>query len=170
MRDQPPPPQPREGRAVEDAAHSVQSSARALPTASARLLPTLVVVLVTLGLTCAGVVGFFFHRLGQVMRPIAEQPTGERATRERGAQLGAWALERAVLDYHLTHEKCPPTLKVLTEPIGGKPAALGPAELIDPWGREYVYELNNRNQQTGVPRIYSLGEDPSDPQGRISNW
>jgi Type II secretion system (T2SS), protein G len=166
----PPPPPPkrssqrrdatREERAVEEAAASVQSSAT--------LLITLVIVRIALGLGCAGAAGFFIYRAARAVDDRVEQEFGE--SRERIAKSGVKTLETAARAYHIWHEKYPPTLKVLTEPDDGRPPALEPAALIDPWGRPYQYGPKQRHPQTGVPLIYSQGADPDDPADDIRNW
>jgi general secretion pathway protein G len=91
-------------------------------------------------------------------------------SRERIAKSGVKTLETAVNAYKITHGDYPPNLQVLTVASDGKPAPLAAEALIDPWQREYVYEPQNINPNTAVPRIYSLGANPGNPQGVISNW
>jgi general secretion pathway protein G len=48
----------------------------------------------------------------------------------------------------------PQTLRELTQPQDGHPAALQETALRDPWGNEYKYEPQNRDA-TGRPHIYA---------------
>src|SRR5262249_11830762 len=62
----------------------------------------------------------------------------------------------------------PQSLELLTQRIGTRKASFTPEQLIDPWGRPYIYEYKNRHPQTDRTRIYSHGP-PGSPQ-MISNW
>lgn len=91
-------------------------------------------------------------------------------SKDRIAKAGVRTLETAIKAHKITYGDYPESLGLLTQPLDGKPAALEPAALVDPWGREFVYEFQNRNPNTGVPHIYSLGGNPGNAQGVISNW
>jgi Type II secretion system (T2SS), protein G len=90
--------------------------------------------------------------------------------KQKQARRGVKTLDTAIRAYRTTHREYPNTLDLLTMAMGAKPAALDKAALTDPWGRAYMYERGKTNPRTGIPLIYSLGPDPKDEKGRISNW
>jgi len=42
--------------------------------------------------------------------------------------------------------------------------------LLDPWGRSYIYQLPGTHNNLGEPDIYSLGSNPKDKNGVIGSW
>src|SRR5262249_24351160 len=87
--------------------------------------------------------------------------------REDTAYLGVKMLSEQVELYKVTHGEYPTDLSVLILPEDNKPALLEQTQLLDPWGRAYVYELSNRYPTTLKPHIYSMG---SDGAKMIANW
>src|SRR5262249_13291944 len=164
MPDQPPPPPPREGRTAEGAAASVQLSAR--------LLATPVIALISFGLGCAVTAAYFLYEARRVSDAQAKREADAERGRERMARAAVTKRRIARKGYKTHHGDYPEKLDALLRPLpNGRPGAFDdPAALTDPWQRPYVYEAWNRNPLTGVPRVYSPGADPSNPQGRISNW
>jgi hypothetical protein len=100
--------------------------------------------------------------------PYQEDLEGSRRVK---ASLELHNLTAAVEAYKDKHGAYPPTLKALTEkqPDGGKPV-LDPKSLLDPWGREYVYDPSMQHPTRGTPLIYSQGPRPGEAAGRIRNW
>jgi len=94
----------------------------------------------------------------------------DRQAREEAARRGIANIQTAVQAFKVSKGDYPPDLTTLARPLDDKPAALGPPDLSDPWGRPYVYEPENRNPANGTPRIFSRGADPDDPAGAIANW
>jgi hypothetical protein len=78
-------------------------------------------------------------------------------------------LEAAVDAYAVEHGHHPETLVMLTIPQAGRQAALTPENLIDPWGRQYIYDPGQPHPATGRPKIYSMGAE-GNPGTMISNW
>jgi len=91
-------------------------------------------------------------------------------SKEKVAYMGIRSLEDAASAYKISNGDYPESLVILTEPLDGKPAVLEEKNLIDPWGRAYIYEPQTRNPKTGKPRIYSQGVNPGNPGGVIANW
>jgi hypothetical protein len=60
-------------------------------------------------------------------------------------------------------------LNVLTEPVGCRPAPLEAKDLLDPWGRPYVYDPNETHPKSPRPLLYSQGAEPG-KSPRIRNW
>jgi type II secretory pathway pseudopilin PulG len=89
---------------------------------------------------------------------------------ERAAKVHIRNIELALTAYKLAHGDYPANLQALTVPEGGKAAYMDAQNLLDPWGRPYVYEPQNHNPNTGKPRIYSQGVNPGNAAGIISNW
>jgi len=79
-------------------------------------------------------------------------------------------LEKAIGAHKLSHGDFPQSLEELAQPLDGKPAAVKAEQLMDPWGRPYVLDLNQKHPTTGEPKIYSQGANPGNPQGMIANW
>jgi len=92
-------------------------------------------------------------------------------TRRTRAQVAVRNLTTAVEAYHARNSEYPPSLAALTEkqPGGGRPL-LEPDNLLDPWGRPYVFEPGTLHPKTGQPLLYSHGPRPGDKSGRITNW
>jgi Type II secretion system (T2SS), protein G len=94
----------------------------------------------------------------------------DHPTNVHAARLKLSELERAVRLCKMSSGDYPPDLETLTRAQPGSRAPLEQEDLLDPWGRPYVYEPGNRHPTTGTPRIYSQGADPADPEGVIANW
>lgn len=90
---------------------------------------------------------------------------------ERTKHKVAWGdtetIEKAVMAYKMDTGFFPDGLQTLTIPQNGRPAFLEPKQLIDPWGRPYIYKPQNLSP-TGKPKIYSQG--PPKANQPISNW
>jgi hypothetical protein len=91
-------------------------------------------------------------------------------TKEMAARGHIAEIEREVRAYKVSKGDYPRDLDTLTQPQGDRAGPLEPLDLIDPWGRPYVYEPDNLNPATGTPRIYSRGADPDKPADFIANW
>jgi general secretion pathway protein G len=87
------------------------------------------------------------------------------------ARIDLKTLSDAVNTYKVQHGDYPPSLEALTQRTAdGGTAYIEIASLIDPWGRPYVFERENRHPQTGKPHLYSEGPNLGDAASRISNW
>ncbi len=138
----------------------VQSKVRIRVRAGFTLMEVLVVMAILVVL--AGTGGVFYMKYLEDAKKDA-------------AQIGVANLDQAVNAYktnqRISGGDYPASVEELTRPSAdGSPAALEVKALIDPWGRPYVYERENRNPLTGKPHIYSNGPNPGNPAGRISNW
>lgn len=101
----------------------------------------------------------------------AEQEARALEDKKKAAAAGVKALGKAIEAFRQAHLQWPDTLEVLLVPVEGKPAILPKQEaLIDPWGRQYVYDPEQRSPKDDVPLIYSEGPDPKGRKGRIRNW
>jgi general secretion pathway protein G len=81
------------------------------------------------------------------------------SSKEKAAQLQIKNLETAVTSYKLDHGSFPDSLQVLTVPTDGKAALLEQKDLVDPWGRQFMYDQSKPSPK-GVPLIYSQGANP----------
>jgi hypothetical protein len=79
-------------------------------------------------------------------------------------------IEKAIAVYKIKNYTYPLDLKTLTENDDGEGPLLKDEAIFDPWRRPYHYERNNPHPKTGVPLVWSAGEDPDDPGCKISNW
>lgn len=87
------------------------------------------------------------------------------------ARIDLKTLSDAVNSYKMQQGDYPPSLEALTQrTVDGGTAYLEVAALLDPWGRPYVFERENRHPQTGKPHLYSEGPNPGDGHSRISSW
>jgi len=87
------------------------------------------------------------------------------------ARIDLKTLSDAVNSYKVQHGDYPPSLEALTQrTLDGGTAYIEIAALIDPWGRPYVFERENRHPQTGKPHLFSEGPNMGDANSRISNW
>jgi general secretion pathway protein G len=121
------------------------------------LMELLVVVAILVVLAGAGGVIYMKH-LDDAKKDIAKTQTK--------------LIAEAVKTYSIRHGGYPTTLTELVQPPteGGRPY-LEATALIDPWGREYQYAAQGQHHTlTGDPDIYSLGPNPSDPNGIIGDW
>jgi general secretion pathway protein G len=74
--------------------------------------------------------------------------------------------------YYTKYGDWPGSLASLTQPTadGGKPY-LEPSALVDPWGREYQYQVPGQHHaSTGKPDVWSQGGNLADPNGSVGNW
>jgi hypothetical protein len=80
-------------------------------------------------------------------------------------------LELAVSAYKTKHSVWPDRLQILAErqPDGGGPF-IEESLLLDPWGRPYHFDPRQLHPEAQVPLIWSDGQDPTNPDGRITNW
>jgi general secretion pathway protein G len=88
------------------------------------------------------------------------------------ARVDCRTLGEAVDAYKLKYGSYPATLSALTQvQADGSPATLELSALLDPWQHEYQYNPQGQhNAYMGRPDIWSLGPNPSDPNGIIGNW
>jgi hypothetical protein len=94
---------------------------------------------------------------------------------DAGTQIG-----RAKMDIKNIEKACelykaqcgayPESLAKLTDAVGNEAALLKEEALCDPWKRPYHYERDQRHPKTGIPEIWSEGDDPTDPTRRITNF
>jgi len=89
---------------------------------------------------------------------------------EKVAKLGIKNIDTAISAYKMQHGDWPANLQVLTMPEGGKAAYLEEQNLVDPWGRPYLYHPEQPNPRTGKPLIMSQGANPGNQAGMIRNW
>ena len=87
------------------------------------------------------------------------------------AKLDVKTLEQAVTLYKTMHSAWPDSLQILAErqPDGGR-AFVHEKLLLDPWGRPYHYDPRQLHPGSHFPLIWSDGVDPTNPDGRITNW
>ena len=128
-----------------------QAQARAVARGAFTLMEVLVVVAILVVL--AGVGGVVY------MRYLDK-------AKEDKARIDVNTLDEAVMAHKVQSDgDYPQTLRELTVPAEGKPAALTESALKDPWGNEYKYEPQNKDA-TGRPHIYAQA-----PSGVIiDNW
>src|SRR4051812_18609436 len=65
------------------------------------------------------------------------------ATKEKIAEINARSIRAACEAYYVKHAAYPTKLLDLVKPPGGGPSYLkeGAKDLLDPWGKEYKYEV-----------------------------
>jgi general secretion pathway protein G len=90
----------------------------------------------------------------------------ERA-RDSKAKLDITHIGEAVEQYNYDMGDYPENLQILTQPMEGKHAYLEARDIVDPWNQQYQYEPQNRNPNTGRPRISSTHQTGGQP---IANW
>jgi hypothetical protein len=80
-------------------------------------------------------------------------------------------LESGLVAYHQIHKHWPDKSERLTErlPNGGA-ALLKEYQLVDPWGRPYHYDPKLLHETISIPRVWSVGPDPGNPDKKIANW
>jgi hypothetical protein len=107
---------------------------------------------------------------------LDRMPTFRRVLTERAggrpgvAAEGVRGLTAAAQAYEIRFGQLPERLEQLVAPPGGGPPLIERDALTDPWGRPYRYDPAGP-QNAGVrPDVWSLGPDPNDPKGVISNW
>jgi Type II secretion system (T2SS), protein G len=87
------------------------------------------------------------------------------------ARLDIKNLDRAVSAYKNTTGDWPAELATLTEPQpNGDRGFLTASALVDPWGRPYHYDRNNRHPDTDQPLIWSDGPTAGQAASKIDNW
>jgi Type II secretion system (T2SS), protein G len=80
-------------------------------------------------------------------------------------------IEAALLTYQTNNKSLPDNLEKLTEPQpNGGTALLEKEALIDPWSRPYQYDPKQLHPTTEIPRVWSDGPDPGNPDKKIANW
>jgi hypothetical protein len=86
------------------------------------------------------------------------------------ARLQVGALSRSLAAYKLTNGDYPSRLEDLTKAErGGKPF-VEKADLTDPWGRSFHYDVKERNPLTDEPLVWSEGPRPGEAGSAIRNW
>jgi len=78
----------------------------------------------------------------------------ENSRRDR-VKMDIATLEKTVNAYNFRQGRFPNSLEELAQPDDSGVAALEEKSLLDPWGQRYVYDANDVNPSTRVPRIYS---------------
>jgi hypothetical protein len=90
----------------------------------------------------------------------APQPKATNAQVDAAtAQLGL--LDQAVQTYFLKHDKFPEKLKTL---VDGK--IVESKSIVDPWGKEYQYEVGGKRNGGRKPDIWTVTPD----KNMIGNW
>jgi hypothetical protein len=96
---------------------------------------------------------------------------GGGATKEDRAKLDCKALGTAISTYVVKNGKFPESLQALAQrQPSGDDALIEEKSLIDPWGRPYHYDPDQRHETTDRPLIWSDGPNADDPHSKISNW
>jgi general secretion pathway protein G len=127
-------------------------TARALRRAAFTLMEVLVVVAILVILAGVGSVVLFKY--------LDE-------SKENIARLGISKIDEAVGMYKVGHNgNYPQSLRDLTVPESGHPAALEDKDLIDPWGNEFQYSPQQTHPQSGRPRIHTVAPNGNE----IANW
>jgi len=88
-------------------------------------------------------------------------------SQEAECKLRIKTVEQAVMGYYYKNQEFPKNLSTLTDRVDGKTAYLHSEDIIDPWGKPFVYEPKNLNKLE-VPRITSTGAPGRNKP--ISNW
>jgi hypothetical protein len=130
------------------------------------LLGFLLGVLVTLG----GSATLFMVTQRMRKAEQAEEKAKDKEQKDKAAAAGVKALDTALRAYKVHHGEYPQGLAELTKANDGKAALLEGRALTDPWGRPYFYAAAQPNERTGVPLVYSQGDDPGNPAGVIRSW
>jgi type II secretory pathway pseudopilin PulG len=77
----------------------------------------------------------------------------------------------AISTYAVKNGRYPESLQALTQrQPSGDDALIEEKSLIDPWGRPYHYDPDQRHEKTDRPLIWSDGPNADDPRSKISNW
>jgi len=84
------------------------------------------------------------------------------------AKMDVKTIETAASAFNVKYHRYPSSVMELTEPTQDGPAYLKEDLRFDPWGMEYVIDINQRNPKTYVPKIYSNGDPATGIP--ISNW
>jgi Type II secretion system (T2SS), protein G len=106
-----------------------------------------------------------------VMAPLLLAMSGCGEGKPAQARLDIKNLDKAVSAFRNTTGDLPAELASLTEPQpNGSGAFLTASALIDPWGRPYHYDRNNRHPETDQPLIWSEGPTAGQAGSKIQNW
>lgn len=106
---------------------------------------------------------------------IAFIPFWSRKTeesKEDRARIEVRTISKTCQTFRLRYGRLPTTLAELAgeAPDGGAPYLEGDS-LVDPWGREYLYDASGtRIAKSGEPDVWTLGPDPTNASGIICNW
>src|SRR5262245_52312554 len=95
------------------------------------------------------------------------RPYRETAAEVETARARAKSIASAIFQYYAYKDEFPPSLMALTLPQpNGVGLFLKPAELIDPWGKPYLYDPEGVNNRGEAPDIWAVS-----PSGKlIGNW
>jgi hypothetical protein len=86
------------------------------------------------------------------------------------AQNDVMTLQHVVLAYKERHAFWPENLQILGKPQADGGLHVVEEYLVDPWGRPYHFDPRQLHPETNTPLIWSDGPDPTNPDGRITNW
>jgi general secretion pathway protein G len=93
----------------------------------------------------------------------------EQAKRQM-AWTNAKTLEKVADMYKIKNGDYPTSLAELAAPGTDGKANIEQKDLLDPFGREYMYAYPGQHSTVGKPDIWSLGANQNDPNGIIGNW
>lgn len=135
----------------------IRERQRSRRRAAFTLMEMLVVVAIIVAL--AGIGGFFLlGQLGEAKKDVA-------STQIRGP------LTQAVQAYNLKHGQFPDTLEMLLDPsVRGGPYLESKDAIIDPWGKQYIYEKSGTKNKGLKPDIYSIPPGADGERDWIGNW
>ena len=125
----------------------------------------ILVVVVIIGVLAALIVPRFFGRIGKARQSVAAQQISE--------------IEKVVHTFRLDYERYPESLDELVERPGDvpeekwEPPALKRKNLIDPWGRPYLYKYPGDHSDTYFD-LCTLGKDGQEggegEDADVVNW
>ena len=125
----------------------------------------IVVVVIIISVLAAMIAPSFFGRIGQAKQSVARQKVTE--------------IEKAVEIFHHDYERYPQSLDELIHRPGDideskwQPPLLKSKDLIDPWGRAFVYKCPGDHSEVPFD-LYSLGADGKEggekDNADVVNW
>jgi Type II secretion system (T2SS), protein G len=79
--------------------------------------------------------------------------------------------DKTIQAYQAKNRIWPDGLEDLATPQpDGSEGYLAKSALVDPWGRSYQYDRNNRHPDNDQPLIWSEGPNPGESGSKIANW
>jgi general secretion pathway protein G len=80
-------------------------------------------------------------------------------------------LDKTVQAYQAKNRAWPDSLEdVATQQSDGSEGYVAKSALVDPWGRPYQYDRNDRHPENDQPLIWSEGPNPGESGSKIANW
>ena len=80
-------------------------------------------------------------------------------------------LDKTAQAYQAKNRAWPDSLEDLaSRQQDGSEGYLAKSALVDPWGRPYQYDRNNRHPDNDQPLIWSEGPNPGESGSKITNW